>query len=627
VSDGSTDKAPSAPAGSKEFASLLDHLKESRGFDLAGYKRTSVERRIRKRMDALDIETYSDYEDYLEVQPDEFTDLFDALLINVTDFFRDRPAWDYLSESVLPRLVADIPANQPLRVWSAGCASGEEAFTAAILLAEELGESEFRNRVKIYATDIDQDALNTARHAVYPREALKGLPDTYRDRYFEPSSSGYAFRADLRRSVIFGRNDLVQDAPISRIDLLISRNTLMYFTTETQARILNHFNFSLRETGFLFLGKSEMLITHSDLFTPHELKWRVFKKVPGAGNRDRLALINHALRSSQERSTSPYSRFLEGAADVAPVPQLTIDASGFLAAANHAARRVFGLARTDIGRPIQDLEVSYQPVELRAALQLVQEQGRSVDLGQVRWQPGSGPEAIFEVVIEPVLADDESASTGASVTFLDVTAYTHLDERHRVVERQLEKAYGELQSTVEELETTNEELQSTNEELETTNEELQSTNEELETMNEELQSTNDELETMNEEQRDRSNELDRLNLFLEGILGNLGLAVIVLDHEQRVQLWNDTATDLWGLRESEAQGEHFLSLDTGFPMAELSGPVRSALSEKAESVELSVDAVNRRGRAFTCEVRVLPLADAVGTNYGAMLLMSPSLPG
>ncbi len=268
-----TERNPAANPDTKELVSLLEHLKESRGFDLSGYKRATLERRVRKRMDAVHAGSYSDYQDYLEVHPDEFKELFDALLINVTSFFRDRPAWDYLAETVLPNLLADTP-ERPLRVWSAGCASGEEAFTAAIVLAEAMGVDQFRSRVKVYATDIDEDALTTARHALYQREQLKGLPDGYLDRYFEENTHGYAFRADMRRSVIFGRNDLVQDAPISRIDLLVSRNTLMYFTPETQARILGHFNFSLRESGYLFLGKSEMLITHGELFTPYELKWR-----------------------------------------------------------------------------------------------------------------------------------------------------------------------------------------------------------------------------------------------------------------------------------------------------------------------------------------------------------------
>jgi two-component system CheB/CheR fusion protein len=622
---GSAPAPAAAPA--KELARLLGYLKETRGFDLTGYKPGTLQRRIGRRMAAVGVESYDGYEDYLEVHPDEFGELFDVLLINVTSFFRDRPAWDFLSESVVPKLLADTPPDQPLRVWSAGCASGEETFTAAMVLAEALGEDEFRSRVKIYGTDVDEDALAAARHAVYPRDALDALPEHYLERYFEPNTSGYSFRSDLRRSMIFGRNDLVQDAPISRIDLLISRNTLMYFTTETQARILNRFNFSLRDTGYLFLGKAEMLVTHSDLFTPYELEWRVFKRVPGTGTRDRLALINDALRSTQERSTGSYSRFVEGAADLSPVPQLTIDGGNFLVGANQAARRVFGLGRADIGRPLQDLEISYRPVDLRTALQQVQEQHRAVDLGQTKWRPSSGADRLFDVVIAPIVPGDETDAVGATVTFTDVTAYSQLEEQHLVAERRLESAYEELQSTVEELETTNEELQSTNEELETINEELQSANEELETMNEELQSTNDELEAMNDVQRERSTEVDRLNIFLEGILGNLGLAVIVLDREQRIQLWNDTATELWGLQERETRGEHFLSLDTGFPMGELRDPVRAALAETGETSELSVKAVNRRGRAFTCEVRVLPLLDVTGANYGVLLLMSASLPG
>jgi two-component system CheB/CheR fusion protein len=212
------------------------------------------------------------------------------------------------------------------------------------------------------------------------------------------------------------------------------------------------------------------------------------------------------------------------------------------------------------------------------------------------------------------------------VTFVDVTSVAKLDDRHRTIERELENAYEELQSTVEELETTNEELQSTNEELETTNEELQSTNEELETMNEELQSTNDELEAMNDDQQERSGEIDRLNLFLEGILGSLGLGVIVLDREQTIQLWNSSAGELWGLGDREVLSQHFLSLDIGFPVEQLKVAIRDALAPEGKATDLLVDAVNRRGRSFRCRTQVMPLLDSAGQNYGAILLMSDAGP-
>jgi two-component system, chemotaxis family, CheB/CheR fusion protein len=605
---------------SAELASLLEYLKTHRGFDFNGYKRTSLERRFRKRMDAVGAGAYGEYEDYLQVHPDEFKDLFDTILINVTGFFRDQPAWDFLAEDVIPKLLEDTPSTQPIRVWSAACASGEEAYSVAILLAEALGEDEFRQRVKIYATDVDEDALAEARHGAFSARAVKPVPVQLRDKYFDRGEQDYLFRSDLRRSVIFGRNDLVQDAPISRVDLLISRNALIYFTSEAQARILSRFHFSLRDPGFLFLGKSETLTAHADEFAPYNLKWRFYKKVPRELPGDRLAIAPQ-FRFGEE-AASRYSRLVEGSADVAPVAQLTVDRRGYLAAANEVARVMFDIGAVNLGRPLSDLEVSYKPIELRSLLDEAYQQRRQIDAGRVGWPTPDG-ERTLDVHVTPLYSDIESGdSLGASVTFVDVTAMARLDDRHQVIEHELENAYEELQSTVEELETTNEELQSTNEELETTNEELQSTNEELETMNEELQSTNDELEVMNDEQRERGGEVDRLNLFLEGILGSLGSGVIVLDRDQTIQLWNNSASELWGLADREVLSQHVLSLDIGFPVEQLRGPIRDALAPEGKSSELVVDAVNRRGRSFQCQTQVMPLVDSAGQNYGAILLMS-----
>jgi two-component system, chemotaxis family, CheB/CheR fusion protein len=200
-------------------------------------------------MSQADIESYSDYLDHLQLHPDEFTALFNAILINVTGFFRDPEAWDHLRAEVLPSIVA---GTGPIRIWSAACASGQEAYTLAIAFAEELGFEEFRRRVKIYATDVDEDGLSHARQASYSEREIAGLSPEHIDRYFEPTGSRHAFRSDLRRSVIFGRNDLIQDAPISRVDLLVCRNTLMYFNAETQSRILARLHFALADRGVLF---------------------------------------------------------------------------------------------------------------------------------------------------------------------------------------------------------------------------------------------------------------------------------------------------------------------------------------------------------------------------------------
>jgi two-component system CheB/CheR fusion protein len=616
--------AERAQAGHEEDAglqSLLEYLKHNRGFDFTGYKRSTLERRIRKRMQDVGIGSYDEYQDYLEVTPDEFNELFDTILINVTGFYRDKAAWSYVSEEVVPQILRDVPDPEPIRVWSAACATGEEAYTLAMILAEALGEDAFRRRVKIYATDVDEAALTRARQGVFTRDSLKPLPAGHAEKYFERGVNGYTFRTDLRRLVIFGRNDLVQDAPISRIDLLVSRNALMYFTPEAQARILGHFNFALKETGFLFLGKSEMLITHKDLFKPHDLKRRVFQKVPRLGLRDRLGFLPDAFVGQAPEAAQRHTGLHSGAIDAAPIAVLLVDSSGVVTGVNQEARRLFDLNAADLGRPFQDLQVSYRPVDLRSALAQAEGDRAPVHLGRVSWTLDRGDPVTLEIEVRPVLGDGDDP-LGAAVFFNDVTGAARIDAEYERSKRDLETAYAEIQSTVEELETTNEELHSTNEELETTNEELQSSNEELETMNEELQSTNDELEAMNEEQRARSVELDRANLFLEGILGSLGVGVVVLDRDRRVQVWNANSTDLWGLRPDEVEGAHFLDLDIGLPVEQLKDSIRQVLSEDTEMLEQRVDAVTRRGRNVECRVRTLPLHASDGEVYGVIILMA-----
>jgi two-component system, chemotaxis family, CheB/CheR fusion protein len=579
---------------------LLSFLKRERGFDFTGYKRSTLARRVAKRMEIVGVEDDGEYLDHLQVHPDEFTELFNTLLINVTAFFRDPAAWRYVEEEIIPELLRRRPTGE-LRIWSAGCASGEEAYTIAMLLVRALGEEAFRERVKIYATDIDEEALTEARHAAYPPKALADLPDDLVERCFERTDHHYAFRRDLRRSVIFGRNDLVQDAPISRIDLLLCRNTLMYFTAETQGRILARLNFALRDTGYLFLGKSEMLLTHGNLFEPVHLKCRVFTRVPRPTLRDRLAFVGNGdpppLADSEDG-------LRESAFELGQLAQILVERGGALAAANRQARALFGVGPTDLGRPLQDLELSYRPIELRAGIEQAKASARSVNLGQVPWITG-GAERQLDVEVSPIV-DADTNFVGTAVTFADVTERVRLRDELEHSKRELETAYEELQSTVEE--------------LETTNEELQSTNEELETMNEELQSTNEELETMNDELRQRTAELDDVNASLETILASLGVGVAVLDTNQVVRLWNAKAHDLWGLRQEDVAGHHVLGLDIGLPLQELRAGLREALAG-ATPPPVVLDATNRRGRAIRCKVTTLPLSVDGHALRGAILLM------
>jgi two-component system CheB/CheR fusion protein len=608
------------------FEALLEFLKRARGFDFTGYKRPSLERRFGRRMQAVGCGSHGDYLDYLEVHPEEFSELFNTLLINVTSFFRDAAAWQALRERVLPELLERRADGEPLRVWSTGCATGQEAYSIAMTMAELLGREDYRDRVKIYGTDIDEDALAYARTAVYTAKELADVPDDLRERYFERSDSRFAFRNDLRRTVIFGRNNLLQDAPISRLDVLLCRNTLMYFTAETQARILRHFHFALADGGALMLGKSEMMLSHRDNFKALELKQRIFRKdgtrpplqtrVAGLTNGDHLDLP----LSEDERLSR------DAAFEVSTQPQLIVSRAGLVTYANLTARTLFGISVEQFGRPFQELEISYHPVELRAPVDEALRERRRVAVGEVTLQPASGEERRLDIAATPLLSNG-GTPLGVLISFEDVTRFAAVQRELDANRRDLELAYEELQSTIDELETTNEELQSANEELQTTNEELQSTNEELETMNEELQSTNEELETINDELRERTGELNQVNEFLETILASLGLAVAVLDSEQRVQIWNDRAEDLWGLRPHEAVSRHFLSLDIGLPTERLAPALRAAIAAPDGRQDLQLEAVNRRGRTISCRVSVIPLARDAGDGSdrasirGAIVLM------
>src|SRR3954452_12239821 len=218
------------------FDALIDYIKSNRGFDFTGYKRPSLERRIQRRMQEHRLESYDDYRTYLGEHQDEFVDLFNTILIIVTAFFRDVAAWDYLRAEIVPRIVEESKDWGGIRIWSTGCASGEEAYTLAMAFAEELDGATFAERVKIYATDVDEEALTEGRHAIYPAARVENVPADLRERYFEQAADErLVVKPELRRGVISARHATAQTPPISRIDLLASRNTLMYFKKEAQA--------------------------------------------------------------------------------------------------------------------------------------------------------------------------------------------------------------------------------------------------------------------------------------------------------------------------------------------------------------------------------------------------------
>ncbi|MBE1552916.1 two-component system CheB/CheR fusion protein [Mycobacterium sp. OAS707] len=604
--------------GDEAFEALLRYMRDSRGFDFTGYKRSSLMRRVRHRMERIGADSFERYLDTLQASADEFNELFNTILINVTTFFRDPSAWEFLKTDVIPSLLAGIGPNDPVRVWTAGCASGEEPYSLAMVLAEALGVDAFSRRVKIYATDIDEHALAQARAASYEAKAVESVPKELLDKYFDRTADRFNIRKDLRRAVIFGRNDLVRDAPISRVDLLSCRNTLMYMNGETQRGVLNRLHYALGPHGILFLGHAEMLLSHSDRFTPINLEARVFRKATGSHVAVEKYDSSAALLRHGELAGLNAVRELAFRSN--PVPQIVVTGDDTVAMVNERAEQIFGLSARDVGRLLRDLEVSYRPLELRTYLDQVKHNRRAALVPDVQWQRASGETSWYEVHINP-LTDSDNGVLGISIAYFDVTTNKVLVDKVVDANKQLETAYEELQSTNEELETTNEELQSTIEELETTNEELQSTNEELETMNEELQSTNDELHTINDELRSRSVELETARTFVDSLVDSIYLGMTVVDKEMRVLIWNRGCEELWGLRTEETVGAMLPDLDFGLPMDEVKQLIGKAFVDLDSFGEATVDAINRRGRSLRIRVSCTAFRDSANSINGAVLLM------
>jgi len=605
---------------------LLVFIRDARGFDFTGYKRSSLARRIRKRMQEVGSADYLDYRDRLEINAEEFGHLFNTILINVTGFFRDAEAWTFLQSEVMPELLADIDPAREIRVWSAGCASGEEAYSLAIAFSETLGIEECAKRVKIYGTDVDDEALRDARIGLYPARALEAFPTDLRDKYFEQNGTQFAFRPDLRRRVIFGRHDITRDAPISRLDLLVCRNTLMYFNVETQAQVIDRFHFALRERACLFLGKAEMLLSDGDRFEVVSMRQRMFRRRPGpALARYQAPPIRlDSVGTPEMREAGRRRQLRDLALEAVPLAVIGIDAEGNVVLVNAQMRNMFGVTSRDIGRPFHELEISYRPVELRSRIERAYAEHRVVRVNAVERQISPGETQYLDIQIQPLWASDR-VGAGVLLIFTDTSVVTRLQMEVKRNREDLDTAHEQLHSTNEELETTNEELQSSIEELETANEELQSTNEELETTNEELQSGNEELETMNEEMRVRTAELDEARTFLEGVLSSVAAGVVVLDADLKVRSWNKGAEELWGLRAEEVSNQAFFQLDFGLPTGGFLGIVNECLAASRRTGPIRVAAINRIGRTITCTVTCSPLKGK-RDGEGAVLLLEEVYP-
>ena len=592
------DKMPQDP----EFESLLIHIQESRGLDFRGYKRTSLRRRITLRMEAVGVEEFGAYQSHLEADPGEFENLLNTVLINVTSFFRDAEAWEVLKAEVVPKLIAQAEPDKPVRIWSVGCASGEEPYSIAMLFADALGTEEFCRRVKVYATDLDEEALKVARLATYSPRDVEGVPSDYLERYFDRTNNHYVFERELRKCVIFGRHNVVNDAPISRIDLLVCRNLLIYLEAETQGTVLPRLHYALNPNAYLFLGKAETQLARSPLFRPVEMKHRIFSKVAQEWRRP-VGFGAGRLRAPE--GMPPNAVLLDAVLNEAGTALLAVDEDGVVILANRPARQLLGVGEADLGRPFQDLPISYRPMELRRPIEEVFRERRNIRLEDQEYRLTQTNVMRLTIDLRPLMRPDGGIQA-VLLSFTDIT------EMH-ALKLELETAQENLENSIEE-------LQSSNEELETTNEELQSTNEELETLNEEARSSNEEMESVNEELRIQAEQATSYRLYLESVLRSMNGGIVVLDVRQTIQSWNRWSENTWGLRTEEVMGTSFASLDIGLPLHLLQDAIGAIQAGREEQLEEMLEGMDRRGRRILCRVVISGLLDENGGKQGAVLV-------
>ena len=557
---------------------ILSVVRARTGRDFSGYKLSSITRRIERRMAVNQVETPENYIRLLQEQPSEIADIAKDFLIKVTSFFRDPEAFESL-EKEIGKILKDKPEGSPLRAWIAGCATGEEAYSIAMLLMECAQDSGRRYDIQVFGTDLDAEAITFARAGTYSAAVARDVGEARLERVFTQTGSSYQIKKNVREKLIFAVHDLVTHPPYSRMDVVSVRNLLIYFDIGLQKKIIPLLHHSLNQGGLLFLGTAETIGEVTDLFAPVDKKWRIYRSI----NKEKQPTnVDFAGRPALGEASSPKLRIIQSPLRPGPDPaaalgQLLLEALPPSVLVDREFQVVYTHGNTGKylqlpeGKPSINILQMVNPdlrIALSAALHEAAGGGNKVVSDGLRVKHDGGAQPV-KITIRPL-----SHPVGnLTITFEDVHRRQRrkveggisTEARHQDLERELAVTRETLRGTIEQLETANEEMKSANEEYASANEELKSANEELETSREELQSVNEELMTVNTEYQKKNEDLATVNNDMRNLLNSTGIATVFLDEKLRIRRFTPAATQLF----------KFIDSDIGRPVEDITSHLKT----------------------------------------------------
>ena len=623
---GSIIASPYTVVVEEQLAAPLNTLQESIyriklhcKIDFSGYKEATIGRQIDRRLAALQLADIEEYMTYVTNTPSELETLAERFLISVTSFFRDHKAFEVLNKSLGEILAGKKPGDE-IRVWVPGCATGEEVYTIAILLAERLGQEMERYNIKVFGTDIAMSALDTARKAVYPEASVSEMDQTILQRYLIESGRDYQVHKRIRETVVFARHDLVQDPPFLRMDLISCRNLLIYFKPELQEQVFKTFHYALRPRGFLFLGMSEAVSQHDALFESIHPKVKIFKRknVPTPHLLPFTMAIDAAFARKREFPANDESKpedlvkgqLLEAYAP----PSVLIDAT-------HTCRHFYGDVTSFVHIADMQADLNLLSIirpefrtEIRAMVHKAASENKGAT-GRLQRVNLNGDEQYIRISAHPI--SNPTADAGMMLVSFEkhvpgTRTDTNVAEQQDINDLQVVELEHELSATKEHLQTVIEELETSNEELQSINEELQASSEELQSSNEELQSTNEELTTVNQELQVKTAELSEANAHLENIQQSIKLPMVVVDAKLRIHRFSPEAVRIFGVVESDI-GNSLLSLPTHIQLNNL----KSKIQQVIDNSQLYTEKL--KGGEYAYLMRMYPYINPLGQTNGAVL--------